>query len=118
MKEKEKEKLRKDKEYEEKNKEGGGLFSDFFDRHDQFDKKGGINQKEDNLLNNKRQKGNYTFQRDIEKEEIDTGRLKKSILKQKKPLDEKGDEIVTAEDMEAYKMLKVHFDDPMRNIKQ
>jgi hypothetical protein len=70
------------------------------------------------LLNQKRQKTNYTFQRDLDKESIDDNKLKKSILKQKKVGDSQAeDEIVTAEDMEAYKMLKVHFDDPMRNLK-
>ncbi len=70
------------------------------------------------MLNQKRQKTNYTFQRDLDKESIDDNKLKKSILKQKKVGDSQAeDEIVTAEDMEAYKMLKVHFDDPMRNLK-
>jgi len=103
----------------------GELFTEMFARHDKNKNKKIINAKEEEeqilnqqqLLKNKRQNtdnsSNYTFQKDINKEEINQNKLKKSILKQKKG---ESDGIVTAEDMEAYKMLKVHFDDPMRKL--
>ncbi len=94
------------------------------------------------LLGKKREnQGNSHFQRDIikEKQEVfDADKIKTAISKEqerrvkdeemlknekskKKPgvssYLSKDEDVVTAEDMEAFRLMKTHFDDPMKNMK-
>jgi len=145
--EKEKEKTRQKSESEEVTIGTEALFTNFFERAEKYEANKGakkevkeVKEEDTSMLKKKREEPiNNTFQRDITKEikEFDPKKIGAAIGKEQerrnrdsemlkneriKKKDKsaylsKEEDVVTAEDMEAYKLMRIHHDDPMNNMK-
>jgi pre-mRNA-processing factor SLU7 len=89
-----------------------GIFSEMFDRMNTYES-GGINAVKEKLTKKKRERDlEESAKNEVERNKRDMKNFDRNGI----PLS-KEDTKVTPEDMEAYKLMKVHFDDPIKNMK-
>lgn len=119
------EQLRIRNEKEEKN----GVFNDFFERLDKFENNGYTSKKTKREEDSNTPNDSYDpkkLMKAVEKEKMrndkDLSIVNTNLAYKKRKFDPnqlmgKDDVTVTKEDMEAYKLMKMHFDDPLKNKK-
>ena len=95
----------------EENERKEGICSDMFERMNTYES-GGMRAVKERLTSKKRERNlEKAIKEEIKRTDRDSKNIdKKGVVMSKEEVN------VTQEDIEAYKLMKMHFDDPMRNI--